>query len=211
MSQNVALMPQRPPYVEFETRAEEDRNATIEKGHHVAKDVDYAIIRAIGAKDAVEKPAVDWLKHLEHLVLIGMWPREWVDFFKKQYAEWRAGHEVQPNGTHVKNWAGISPAEKDMLIAARILTVEDVANANEEALNRIGMGARRLKERAQAWLDMAKNQGAAEELAMLRDKTVNQEQKIDELNRKLETLVARIEDLDGGDSGTKSQSRRKAS
>jgi cell division protein FtsB len=211
MDRNVALMPQRPPYVEFETRSEEDRTRTIEEGVYGAKDVDYAIIRAIGAKDAVEKPAVEWLKHLDHLASLGMWPKDWVDFFKKQYKEWKAGNNMEVNGIHVKNWPGISPAQRDMLIAVRILTVQDVADANEETLQRIGMGARQLKQRAQAFLDTIQNGKSSEELAMLRDKTANQQQKIDELTAKVELLVARIEELDDGESGAKPQSRRKAS
>ena len=202
---NVALMPQRPPYVEFETRAEEDRQATIEAGHYVAKDVDYAIIRAIGAKDAVEKPALEWLGHIEKMAATSRYNREWAKFFREQYNEWKAGHETAPNGFHVKNWPAISPAQRDMLVAARILTVEDLAAANEETLQRIGIGARGLKHRAQAWLDTVQNTKSSEELSMLREKAGNQDAQIAQLTETVQNLMAQLENL------TKTEKRRKAS
>lgn len=209
-SQNVALMPQRPPYVEFERRAEEDRAATIEKGYHVAKDVDYAIIRAIGAKDSVDKEAQPWLDHLAVLAQRGDYPKPWVDFFKDQYAKWKAGHELEVNGIHVKSWPGISPAQRDNLIAARILTVQDVAAANEETLTRIGMGARQLQQRAQAYLDAIAQGGASEELAMLRDKTKNQDDKIAALESQLATVIAKLEEVTGESSKPSTMPRARA-
>lgn len=202
-----ALGPQRPPYVEFETRAVEDRDATIKAGCYVAQDVDYAIIRAIGAKDAVEKPALDWLAHIEKQSRQRMYNPEWVKFFKEKFAEWKAGHQGEKvNGTHVKHWSAISPGQCATLIAARLLTVEDVAFANEEALQRIGMGARGLKQRAQAWLD-SKN-GAAEELALLRQDNQNMKDKLGEYEKKFEQLTARLSQLEG--DGEQKPSRKRA-
>ena len=45
----------RPPFVNFEVRAEEDRTASIEQGHYVAVDVDYALITPAGSRDCVER------------------------------------------------------------------------------------------------------------------------------------------------------------
>ena len=41
---NIALMPQRPPYVVFEQRAVEDRNASIQSGGLKMRDVDYVVV-----------------------------------------------------------------------------------------------------------------------------------------------------------------------
>ena len=199
MQNNVALMPQRPPYVEFEQRSEEDRQATVKAGHLVARDIDYAIIRAIGAKDAVEKPALDWLEHIEKQVVRGAYRREWAQFFRQQYEDWKKGFAPTPNGLHVRNWPGVSRAEVDMLVAAKIYTVEDLAEANEEALTRVGMGARGLKQRARAWLDTAAKNGSAEELASLRERTKNQDERIETLLRQVETLSAEVKALRGDD------------
>lgn len=198
---NLALMPQRPPYVEFEERPEEDRNETIKQGKVVLKAVDYAIIRPIGGKDAVEKPALPWLEHIEKQAVSGDYPREWAKFFRDQYQGWKNGQEVQPNGMHVRNWAAIGRTQAEMLVAARVLTVEDLAQANEEALGRIGIGARELQNRARAWLQTAAQNGSAEELAALRVKTESQAAENKELRQRLDALEARLavsEDDAGG-------------
>jgi hypothetical protein len=200
MQNNVALMPQRPPYVEFEQRSEEDREATIKAGHYVARDIDYAIIRAIGAKDAVEKPAAQWLEHIERQASRGQYRREWVQFFRQQYEDWKKGFEPTPNGLHVRQWPGASRAEVDMLVAAKIYTVEDLAEANEEALTRVGMGARGLKQRARAWLDTASKNGSAEELASLRERTANQEKRIEALLEQIAELTAEVKALRTGEA-----------
>lgn len=194
---NVALMPQRPPYVEFEERAVEDRNATIKEGKLVMRSVNYAIIRPIGGKDAIEKEAEPWLDHLDKQAEQGMWPRDWAVFFRDQYKRWREGQEVGPTGTHVRNWAAISRAQAEMLTAARLLTVEDLAQANEEALQRVGIGARELQARARAWLEVAAKNGSAEELNALRVKTDDQDRRIEELLDANKRLAAQVEALQG--------------
>lgn len=181
----------RPPYVEFETRPEEDRAATIEQGHIVLKDVDYAIIRALGSKDTVEKVATEWLAHIELQAQRGAYPREWAKFFRQQYDEWKNGGDAtKVNGLHVRNWAAISRAQAEGLISAGVYSVEDLALANEEALKRIGMGARALQERARAYLDSAEQGKAAEELAALRAQNATQAEQIETLTRKVNELVA---------------------
>jgi hypothetical protein len=211
MQNNVALMPQRPPYVEFEQRSEEDRQATIKAGHYVARDIDYAIIRAIGAKDAVEKPAVQWLEHIERQATRGAYKREWAAFFRQQYEDWKKGHEITPNGLHVRNWPGVSRAEVDMLVAAKIYTVEDLADANEEALHRVGMGARGLKQRARAWLDTAAKNGSAEELASLRERTKNQDERIERLLEQVAELTAEVKALRSNEEQPQAEPRRRRS
>ena len=55
----------RPAYVQFEVRAVEDRTATLESGHFVAKDVIYALVTPAGTKDRLEKNAEEWIKRME--------------------------------------------------------------------------------------------------------------------------------------------------
>lgn len=184
----------RPPYVEFETRAVEDRNATIEAGHIVLKDVDYAIIRALGSKDTVEKVAGDWLEHIEKEARRGAYPREWAKFFREQYEDWKGGNETQKvNGLHVRHWAAISRAQAEGLISAGVFTVEDLAAANEECLRRIGMGGRALQQRAVEWLESAKTNGAAEQVAALKQENADLKDRITELNKRMDKLVSALE------------------
>ena len=55
-------------------------------------------------------------------------------------------------GTSVKEWPVLSPAQAQNFIACHILTIEDVAAMTEEAMARVGMGSRELKEKAREWL-----------------------------------------------------------
>lgn len=154
----------RPPTVSFEERSAEDRDASQKAGRKVFKSVDWVTIRALGSRDTVEKEALPWLEHLPKEN--GFLP-EWVDQYRAAYARWKSGHEVTPDGSHVRSWAAIGKGEADTLIAAGIHTVEDLANAPESALVRVGIGARRLQQQARAWLSSADKGVTAEKLLTL--------------------------------------------
>ena len=159
----------RPPYVTFEFRAEEDRAASIEAGHYVSKDVPFVLVTPMGSKDRHESPADEWFARREQDAAEGRFPREWLSAFKGAFAEWKAGREIPLNGTSVANWPVASPSQVKMLLDLKVRTVEDLAEANEETLNRLGMGGRTLKQKAQDWLASASDMGkVSEQLAGLR-------------------------------------------
>lgn len=189
---SVHLMQQgRPPYVRFEQRAEEDRDATIKAGHLVLKDVDYVVILTAGSKDTVEQPALGWLSHCEVLSSKGKWPREWFGHHKKMYEDWKAGLEIVPIGFSVRQWPAITKAQAENLVIAGVLTVEDLAAANEQTLAKIGMGGRALKEKAQAWIDSSKG-NVGEELAALRAQLSDLTQTIGRLTDKNQEMEKRL-------------------
>lgn len=150
----------RPPYVSFLTRAVEDRNASIEKGAVVMVDVDYAIVTPHGSKDRLEKVVKEWFATLDEAVKQERMPQVWVDAYKGAYKAYKEGREVPVTGTSVRNWPLLTPAQVENLISMRVLTVEDLAAANEELLTRLGMGARALKDKATTWLQTAGSPGA---------------------------------------------------
>ena len=185
-----SVMEARPPYVEFEDRSVEDRDASIKEGRLVMRPVHYAVIRQIGNKDTIEKEAGPWLDHLDVLVQAGSYRREWAEAFRKKYEAWKAGQEGPALGFTSKQWASVSKAQADNLINVGVTTVEDLASANEQTLQRVGMGARALQDKARAWLDSAKAHGNAEELAALRAKVGDLEQANKDLREKLERFLA---------------------
>lgn len=192
-----AQMENRPPYVRFERRGEEDRAASNEAGHYVAKDVNYAIITPQGSKDRIERNADEWLEMLEAQASQDRFPREWVRQFKSMYEDWKAGNEPALNGTDVRNWPVASPANIQMLIQARLRTVEDLAQANEEAIGRLGMGGRALKAKAQEWLASSNDVGKqAEALAALKVENADLKERNKTLESRLSTLAGRLEALE---------------
>lgn len=151
------LPEERPPYVDFVVKAVEDRNATVAAGRYIAKDVDYAVITPFGGKDRVERPVAEWFPQMEEAVRGERFRRDWLEAYKGAYRQWKAGEEIPLDGTPIKSWSLISPAQQRNLIELNIRTVEDLAQATEEALQHLGMGAVELKARAANWLVAQKN------------------------------------------------------
>lgn len=159
----------RPPYVMFEVRSVEDREASIEAGHYVGKDVNYAIVTPSGSKDRIEKVAEEWLANMEEGVKQERIPGEWLEAYTKKYETWKETREVPEDGTPILSWPALSPSQAKAILDANVRTLEDLVAANESTLAAIGMGARALKEKAKAWLDSAQDTGkTAEELDSLR-------------------------------------------
>jgi len=151
----LSLAAARPPFVEFKTVAKDDRKASEERGIRVTRDVDFAFIMQPGGKDCVEKEAADWLASIKNKCLSGSpdaYPQEWVDAFHKKYAAWKEGQDAPLNGTSVREWPLLSPAQAQNFIALGMPTIEDVSAMTEEAMQRFGMGARILRDKSREWL-----------------------------------------------------------
>lgn len=178
-----------PPFITFELRAEEDRDASIAAGHFIAKDVPYVLITPQGSRDQIERNAEEWLAQSEAQVKDGRLPAEWLAAFRRKYDAWKEGVEAPVEGTALANWPAISPAQLKMLQELKFRSVEELASANEEALRHLGMGGRQLKSRAQEWLSSAKDVGKqAEALSALR-------QEVAELREANAALHSKLLDL----------------
>lgn len=189
----------RPPFVAFEKRAIPDPVKTQELGRRVTKDVDFAIIMQPGSRDQVERIAKDWLAMIKQKNLDASpdaYPEEWVRGFHEKYKAWQEGQEAPLDGTSVKEWPLLSPAQAENFISLRILTIEDVAAMTEDALGRFGMGARELRDKARDWLT---KQEVAGSLVI-----ENQE-----LKQQLADLSARLAQLETGQVVEKARRGRK--
>lgn len=179
----------RPPYVTFEYRAVEDRSAAISSGQYKAKDVAFAIITPQGSRDRIERVADEWFEHLTEQVSQGRFEPAWLEAYKASFKAWKESREPALNGTDVRNWPALSPAQCKTLLDLNVRTVEDMAAANEETLSRIGMGARALKTRAKEWLASAQDVGkVAETVAALKAQN-------EALMKRNEKLQADVKDL----------------
>jgi hypothetical protein len=183
----------RPPYVTFEVCAVEDRNASIEAGHYIAKDVDFAFITPQGSKDRIELVVSEWFATLETEVRTGRFPAAWFEGFKESYRRWKSGQEIPENGYPVANWSILSPAQTRLFLDRGIRTVEDVAAMNEEAIQAIGMGGRMFKQRAIDWLASSKNIGkTSEELSALRIENADLKTSLEAIRKEFEVLKTSI-------------------
>lgn len=183
-------MTERPPFVRFERRGAEDRNASIELGRYVEKDVDVALVTPPGSRDVMVHDVSDWLKNLQRNVAEGRMPEAWFDRYKDQYQRWRQGEELPLDGTPIKGWGVISPAQQKNLIGLNILTVEDLAKLNDEGIRRIGMGGVDLKHKANAWLRQLEDKGLlTQEHAALKAENKTLKDQLDSLTKQVEMLM----------------------
>lgn len=190
---NIGIMQDRPPYVRFELVPVEDRNASIAAGRYVARDVEMALIVPAGSKDEVHREAGPWLDEIREKSRRNQYNPQWVEHFNSVYRAWKEGNELPVNGTPIKTWPLLSPAQVKNLLAAKCFTVEDLAVANEPLIAMLGMGGRDLKGKAQAYLEQANNGGkVASELAALK---VRLEDMAAQIEKKDEQIASLMNDL----------------
>jgi hypothetical protein len=73
----------------------------------------------------------------------------------KEYEAFRQGMEVSPDGTPLEEWSILKRSQVLELKALGFKTVEHIRDMDDLAIQRIGMGGRRLKEAADIFLDDA--------------------------------------------------------
>jgi len=184
------------PFVRFEKTAVEDKAASLAAGRYVAMDVDIANITPPYSKDIMKYKVKNWFVQLETDARNNRIPLEWVDKYKTAYELWQKGQELPLDGIPIKGWGVCSPAQQETLIKMHILTVEQLADVNHEGLQRIGMGAIDLKNKATAWLKSLKKSGAITiENAEMKRKVDEQAATITSLENKIESLARLVETL----------------
>lgn len=142
----------RPAWVRFDRVAVENLNETIKQGKWVGTDVDFVFITAPYSKDEHPKKVSVWLEQLNLHVIQGKVSPQRRDYYVGQYEAWKNGQELPLDGTPIKGWGMISPAQQQVLISVRIRTVEDLAGINDDGIRQVGMGAVDMKQKAVAWL-----------------------------------------------------------
>ena len=178
-------------YVEFELRPEEDREESIAQGMPVFKDVEFAMITMPGGGLVVDKPINEALLY------------EWKNgdnrrkppspFAYRAYEAWKEGREAPVNGTDLKNWPGVTPAQLKTCQNATVRTIEDLAEANADTIRKLGMGGVAMMEKAKAYLAAANQNKTSEEVSAL---MVKLEALSDTVKRKDEQISDLLERLD---------------
>lgn len=149
----------KPAYVEFAAEAKHLPLQSEREGRYIAVDVDMATVRQLGAPDGVKFEVKKWFEQNKRDVMAGRLPREHEEYFKKAYEYWKQGQEMPLEGTPIRGWAVISPAQAEIVVRLGIRTVEQLATINSEVTQRIGMGAVDMKNKALAWVAQANDKG----------------------------------------------------
>lgn len=190
----VAGREDRPAYVTFERIAVEDKAASLAAGHYVARDVDYVNVTPPYSKDIWKSKVTQWFDNMKQDVQNGRLPREWMDGYLRKYEAWKGGQEIPLEGTAIKGWGVISPAQQETLLRLNILTVEDLAGVTDEGAKRIGMGAMELKSKARAWLAQLHDRGPLTvKMAALEQENALLKGTIESLTDKVNKLVQALE------------------
>tara|TARA_R110000822_G_scaffold16708_5_gene56658 strand:+ start:1613 stop:2218 length:606 start_codon:yes stop_codon:yes gene_type:complete len=173
-------------HVEFEQRPVEDREQSIKQGMPVYKDVEVAILTMPGASLVVDKFITDALLY------------EWRHGDNKRkppsphafraYEAWKEGLEAPVEGTDLRNWPGVSPAQLKTCQAVHVRSLENLAEANADTIRKLGMGGVALVEKAKNYLKAAGNNKASEEIGSM-------QVKLDSLIETIAKKDAQIEEL----------------
>lgn len=185
----LAVDTNRPPYLIWGTRPMEDREATEKAGHMVMKDVEVVTIMRPGSKDTLEKLTEVYLREMKEKSIKGEIPATWLPAIQASYQNWKQGEAEPVNGTSIKNWPAVSPAQAQNIIKCGIYTVEDLAAIPDNELQILPIGGLALRQKAQSWLQAATDKGKiAEENAALKAKVAD-------LTATVEKLAADVQKL----------------
>lgn len=111
-------------------------------------------------------------------------PQLW-ERIEPAYERWLKGQETPVDGTPLEAWPGLTKGQVDHMRLLHIRSVEDLAQCTDSALEKIGMGARTLRDRARTYVQ-AKAGSAQIEAALA---------KRDEENEQLRAEVAELRAL----------------
>ena len=132
----------KPVIPEFVVEAVKLEHRSQQEGRPIYEDREFVNIMIVGQRGAtVHEPVND-----EHKM---RWPKE--------YAAFKAGRELPPEGTPLAEWPDSTMTKARVMELAffNIRTVEDLAAVHDNALGNLGMGARELREKARTFLEIA--------------------------------------------------------
>lgn len=198
----------RPPFVSFEMRAVEDRNASIAAGHLILRDVPFICLVPHGSegRTRIEQQYDEWLSQIKGargdvqaagagsdtpVMSAGRFPSSWVERIEKAFAAWKAGVTLEIEGMPLRNWPVITKSQLANCEGLHLYAIEDLATASDDTIDRLGMGGRALQERARDWLKAIKLDAAplTAELDQLRARVADLEAERDELKAQLKAYA----------------------
>lgn len=181
----------------FEMKAEEDKQASLQEGRPIYREVPYVTILVPGDKDQIVRRVRDADKE--------RWPTQWAAFEARQ--------EQVTEGTPLDQWPQLSVSRIAELRALNILTVEALADVADSSLHKLGPGARDLKEKAKRFLSAAS--GVSSEIEKFKERIEKLEEENARLSgssndsSELEHLKKRIKELEEENAALAANQKKK--
>lgn len=182
-------------HVEFFMDAVENKTASAAQGRPIFQDAEMVRIRIAGdpksvlvapaqSASSVRDPATNrWLTYAE--------------LHAEPHRAFKEGVEYVGSGTPLAELPFVTRAKAEELKRLNVHTAEALAGLDGQNLQKVGMGARQLKEQAEAWL--AKAEDAADYTRVAGENAALKEQ--------MEALRAELDEIAKGNEGTKPVSR----
>lgn len=167
-------------HVEFYIEPVEKPALSREAGRPIFEDTEFVRLRFVGdPKSSLVAPANDAAGRDRETGQSYSWAQKYAE----HYRFFKANQDQQAAaGTPLTEVPWLTAAKRAELKALNILTVEGLAGLDGTLLGRIGMGARELKNKAQAYLDAANtnapNARMATELASAQDEIASLKQQM---------------------------------
>ena len=162
-------------YVEFYRKPVLQPGKSREAGRAVYEEVDYVRIHVPGDKSSViERPV----------------SQQDIFRFQDRYNKWKAGQEEAVSGTPLSALPGMNPSKVEEYKFFKLVTVEQLAEANDN-LGAKFMSFQQDKQRAKAFLEVAKNNAPIEKM--------NEE--LQKRDAEIENLRTMVEALQASQSG----------
>ena len=162
--------------ITFEVRDIEDRLESNKAGHYVGRDIDVACVTPVGGRHTHEQEVTPGL--------LASWKNSQEYRYRYDaYMAWKEGAEPPVNGSPLKNWPPISPAQLKQLNSRNIRSVEELAELPDDALPSFGPGTRIIRDKAREWIKSSSDIGkVVAEIEILKSKL----ESVEEDNRKLQ-------------------------
>lgn len=168
--------------VEFYTEAVHQEHASEQAGHPVFKDIDFIRIRTPGLNgNTIERPV-----RMKGEAGAPSDPER----FPNQWQAFRNQREQLPDGFPLEQWPAITKAMVLNLKAQGIHVVEQIRDIPDTNIDVLGMGGRKLRDLAKAYLDQASAQSTLASALAERD----------QFRQELEGIKQLVAELKGTDA-----------
>ncbi len=165
--------------VRFYMRSEQDNFKSEKEGRPIYYEAPYVQIRTPGnSLTEIDVPVREDHKQ--------RFPLQWARFQNSQVGD------DQVIGTKVEEWPAISRSEAEELKGIRFFTVEQIAGASDLQIQRLGMNANMLRQKAQAFLNAAKDSAFEQKQAA---ELLRKEEQINALNEQVSMLRQQVEKM----------------